>query len=431
MATERLLVLMGSGETTPTMVTTHQRIFGRIGSDAEAVLVDTPYGFQENADDITARTVGYFDRNVGHRVEPVSLRRPQQLSGLELEQRLAALREADWIFAGPGSPTYLLRQWLGTPIVETVGSHLRTGGALVFASAAAVTVGRHAIPVYEIYKAGFEPHWLDGLDLLSHIGLDVVVIPHYDNAEGGTHDTRFCYLGERRLARLEEKLDPSTWVLGVDEHTACTIDLATGDVMVEGRGGVTVRVRGESITYPAGTTTSLEALVRAAEGTPDAAAQRVPADTGGASPAALSDAAGDATPSGSPLNDAVDRLERTFDKALADEDMSEATAAALELEETIRAWSADTETANDLDRAITVLRSMITRLGALAEAATHDHRKLVEPHVQTLLHLREQARSEGRYDEADHIRDHLVEDGVEVRDTADGTRWEWDEPAIR
>src|SRR6266571_3494942 len=33
-----------------------------------------------------------------------------------------------------------------------------------------------------------------------------VVIPHYDNAEGGTHDTRFCYLGERRLAALEALL---------------------------------------------------------------------------------------------------------------------------------------------------------------------------------------------------------------------------------
>ena len=31
-------------------------------------------------------------------------------------------------------------------------------------------------------------------------GLPAVVVPHYDNAEGGHHDTRFCYLGERRLA---------------------------------------------------------------------------------------------------------------------------------------------------------------------------------------------------------------------------------------
>ena len=35
---------------------------------------------------------------------------------------------------------------------------------------------------------------------MAEAGLDAVVIPHFDNAEGGNHDTRFCYLGERRLA---------------------------------------------------------------------------------------------------------------------------------------------------------------------------------------------------------------------------------------
>jgi len=34
------------------------------------------------------------------------------------------------------------------------------------ASAAALTIGRVTIPVYEIYKAGEAPRWLPGLDLL-------------------------------------------------------------------------------------------------------------------------------------------------------------------------------------------------------------------------------------------------------------------------
>ncbi len=77
------------------------------------------------------------------------------------------------------------------------------GGGVTFASAAALTLGRFTVPVYEIYKVGVEPCWLDGLDVLGPFGLNVAVIPHYDNAEGGHHDTRFCYLGERRLAMLE------------------------------------------------------------------------------------------------------------------------------------------------------------------------------------------------------------------------------------
>ena len=52
----RLLVIMGSGETAPTMVKPHRSIFEAIG-DVPAVIIDTPYGFQENADDISARAV--------------------------------------------------------------------------------------------------------------------------------------------------------------------------------------------------------------------------------------------------------------------------------------------------------------------------------------------------------------------------------------
>jgi len=35
-------------------------------------------------------------------------------------------------------------------------------------------------------------------------------IPHYGNAEGGTHDTRCCYMDERRLPTLEAQLADST-----------------------------------------------------------------------------------------------------------------------------------------------------------------------------------------------------------------------------
>src|SRR5258706_2402224 len=50
MSAPRLLVIMGSGETAPTMVTPHREIVARFGSNPSgAVLLDTPYGFQENA----------------------------------------------------------------------------------------------------------------------------------------------------------------------------------------------------------------------------------------------------------------------------------------------------------------------------------------------------------------------------------------------
>jgi hypothetical protein len=39
-----------------------------------------------------------------------------------------------------------------------------------------------------IYKVGAAPYWAGGSNLLAQIGLCAAVIPHYDNAEGGTHE---------------------------------------------------------------------------------------------------------------------------------------------------------------------------------------------------------------------------------------------------
>src|ERR1035437_4278054 len=65
-ALPRILTIMGSGETTPTMARVHRAILDRLGErPVPAVVLDTPYGFQENADDITARTVDYFRTTVG------------------------------------------------------------------------------------------------------------------------------------------------------------------------------------------------------------------------------------------------------------------------------------------------------------------------------------------------------------------------------
>ncbi|TDB84869.1 hypothetical protein E1264_23150 [Actinomadura sp. KC216] len=192
------MVLMGSGETAPTMVSVHRDVVARWGP-ASAVLLDTPYGFQENVAEISARAQTYFERSVGLRVGvPSGLRGAAEIgadargegTGVRSDAGLAAVRGADWVFAGPGSPSYALAQWRGGPVGDALVDHARTGrAALVFASAAACTLGAYVLPVYEIYKSGTRPHWLEGLDVLGRLGLKVAMIPHYDNAEGGTHDT--------------------------------------------------------------------------------------------------------------------------------------------------------------------------------------------------------------------------------------------------
>ncbi|HEX3425357.1 MAG TPA: hypothetical protein VHT30_04440 [Acidimicrobiales bacterium] len=425
MSLPRLLVIMGSGETSPTMVKTHREVFGRLG-DASGVLLDTPYGFQENADDISARAVDYFARSVGRRVEVAGFRRSEGLDALTRETAMARIRRAPWVFSGPGSPTYALRQWAGTDIPELLADKLHAGGAVTFSSAAALTLGVVTVPVYEIYKAGDDPEWVPGLDLLGAFGLCAAVIPHYDNAEGGNHDTRFCYLGERRLQLLESQLPPEAFVLGVDEHTGVILDLDAATASVVGLGQVTVRRGGSSATLPSG---SVIPIGRVAALAASAAAGTRGTAAGGAREV---EAGGDpATPPGkappvrlSPLMERVREEEAAFDQALAAGDVDAAVRAVLDLDDALVAWSADTLQSDEPARGRAALRRMIVRLGELARAGARPLREVIGPYVEHLLAVRESARRDRRFADADAIRDRLVALGVEVRDTATGTDWE-------
>jgi cyanophycinase-like exopeptidase len=413
----RLLAIMGSAETTPTMIKPHRRIFASIG-DAPAVMLDTPYGFQENADDITARAQDYFTRSVGRDVQVASYR-SADVDALTAETARTRVREAGWVFAGPGSPTYALRAWRGSGLRDLIVDKLERGGAVVFSSAAALTVGLATVPVYEIYKAGEAPRWDEGLDLLAPLGLRAAVIPHYDNAEGGHHDTRFCYLGERRLVQMEALLPDDACVLGVDEHTVLTIDLDAGQADVAGLGTVTVRRHGVSVVLPTGTTLTLDELRAVAAG----ATSEPPRSARPATVAVIEvPTEGEPAPR-TPLLDEARRLDETFTGALAARDVPGAVGAILELEETLEAWRGDNAATDEPDRARGVFRSMLVRLGELAVTGAQDPRALLGPVVEVALAERVNARSAKDWAASDRIRDALGAAGVEVRDTPEGQVW--------
>jgi len=413
------LVVMGSGETAPTMVKVHREVLAASGG-GPAVLLDTPFGFQLNADDLVSRTCEYFGQSVGVRVDVARWRRPDPPT-VEREQALALVARAAWAFAGPGSPTYALRCWRGTPLPAALADVAARGGTLVFGSAAACTLGTHTIPVYEIYKVGEDPAWVPGLDLLHRLtGLRAVVVPHFDNNEGGHYDTRFCYLGEERLARLEAELPDDVGVLGVDEHTALVVDLAARTARVVGNGVVTVRRRGWSARYADGASLALDALdamLRGADVPAAVAGDAAPA-AGGPGPG------GPEGPADVPsLRSAANAARRAFDAAVAARDAEGCVAAVLDLDAAILAWSSDTDV-DDADHARRTLRAMITTLGELARDGVRDPRDVVGPFVAALLELRAAARDARDYPTSDLVRDRLAAAGVEVRDTPAGPAWE-------
>jgi cyanophycinase-like exopeptidase len=404
---------MGSGETAPTMAKVHRALFERFGDEpAPAVLIDTPYGFQENADVLSERIVGYFANSVGRAMGVASYRRADA-EPVDVAAAIARIREAHFVFAGPGSPSYALRHWQGGPVPEALADKLAGGGMVVMASAAAVTIGALAVPVYEIYKVGADPAWLDGLDLLAPVtGLRAAVIPHWDNAEGGDHDTRFCYLGERRLAELEALMPDDVFVLGVDGHTALVIDLEAGTAAVYGRGGVTVRVGGRSATYPAGSTVQLAQVLSDVDGLRSGQAPPVIAAAG-------------APPTGMraeqlAIRDLARQAEESVVRAITERDAGGAVAALLELETAIETRTRAGEDSLDLDGARAVFRALLVRLGEAIGTAV-PVKDAIDPFVAALLDVRNRARAERDWRRADLIRERLSAAGVEVHDDAQGS----------
>ncbi|WP_433888473.1 hypothetical protein [Streptomyces sp. CA-111067] len=416
-----ILALMGSGETSPTMVTLHRELAtsSGLGPDAGAVILETPYGFQVNRDDISARARQYFQRSVGlaTAVVPDEVR----LTSVEADRdRLRdQVRTAGWVFSGPGSPSYALGRWRDQGLGQVLVDRVRRGyGVTVMASAAACTVGLAALPVYEVYKAGHPPAWLDGLDLLGVLGLAVAVIPHYDNAEGGTHDTRFCYLGETRLAVLEEELPGGSAVLGIDEHTAVVIDLADRVARVWGKGVMTVRRHGVSTEVPAGSVLPLDALRGLLAGTVTSGST-VPRQSAAGPDDAPAETGGPAT-----LQETASAAETRFATARAAGDAERMVEAVLDLEDAITQWGADTEEDEGGQQwARTILRGMLRQLAQPARQGMVEPERTLGRVLDPLLDLRRELRVQGAYELADRLRASLAAGGVQLRDDARGSRW--------
>ena len=424
MSAPRILAIMGSGETAPTMAKVHRALFERLGpGPVPATILDTPYGFQENADDLSARTVRFFAESVGREVS-VAAYRSRDVDAVTAATAIARIREARYVMAGPGSPSYALRQWVDGPVPAALADRVREGGILTMASAAALTLGAVTIPVYEIYKVGADPSWLPGLDILGPAtGLRAAVVPHYDNAEGGNHDTRFCYMGERRLRILEGQLPPGTFILGVDSHTALLLDLDRRTAAVSGLGGVTVRVDGKGTVFPSGSEVSIDVLADVARELAAGESVDIGWEPGwrAAGQAHVTGEAGPRPPA--PLRDQVAELEGAFIHALGLAESRTAVGALLELDSAIEARIRAGEDSPDLDDARSTFRALIARLGEAAAAGGADPRSTVSPFVEAILTLRARAREAGDWAAADLIRDRLAAAGVEVRDGADGSSW--------
>ncbi len=404
------------------MVKTHREIFAELGSQVNAVLLDTPFGFQANADEIAQKASDYFWQSTQVRVRIASMRDVASATSLELETFSDQVSSADYVFAGPGSPTYALEQWKMCGIDTILAKKLNRSGVIAFSSAAVLTLGRYTIPIYEIYKAGHPVILKDGLDVLSSIGLKALVIPHFNNTEGQSHDTRFCYMGAHRLEVLISQMQDDTAVIGIDEHTGIVIDLVENTLKVVGLGTVTLMNQGKSEVLPTGRKISysmfLEIIANLGGSyTTSNSPHRVDNDLSsiGFNPKPTTETL--------PLLVLTDELEHQFDLSLSKLDATSALTALLDLEKLLEDWRADTGQLNSVEKGRTVLRSMISRLSPNLTKGMISKESVLGPAIEALLELRAIARREKRWGDADLIRDRLDNLGVLVRDTPKGIEW--------
>lgn len=258
------VVLFGSGEMARGARQVHDEVLRRYSEPVRVAILPTPAAFQPNADAVAAKLADFVRHNlVNHRPEVVIVdaRRRGGPGDPDEPEVASALDGARYIFAGPGSPTFMVRQLAATRTWAALRRSWHAGAGIGLASAAAIAVGAHVLPVYEIFKAGHDLGWQEGLDLFGEVGIELAIVPHWNNSEGGAGlDTSHCFVGPDRFDRLRELLSPSAVVLGLDEHTSCIIDVAAGTVDVRGKGTMTVLRDGDETVVPTSERVSLALL---------------------------------------------------------------------------------------------------------------------------------------------------------------------------
>lgn len=241
------IAFIGSGETANAGGQVFEALAQRLPKPLAVSVLETPAGFELNSTQVAGRIAEFLRtrlQNYQPKVEVIAARRKNTDYSPDSPALLQPMLHSNLFFMGPGSPTYAVRQLSGSLAWHILAARHRLGAALVFASAAAIAAGAWCLPVYEIYKAGEDPCWKPGLNLLAPFGLSLVVISHWNNNDGGTElDTSRCFIGQARFEKLQAQLPQDVTIVGIDEHTALLLDLDRQNCQVLGNGFIHV-IRG-------------------------------------------------------------------------------------------------------------------------------------------------------------------------------------------
>ena len=251
------IAFLGSGETSLAGGRIFETLAKNLDDAPRIALMETPAGFELNSAQVVGK-VGDFMKtrlqNYKPVVDVVPARKKDSDFSPDDPEIIEPLLYANMIFMGPGSPTYAIRHLQDTLAWDVIRARHRLGATLIFASAATISVGAHALPVYEVYKVGMDVHAVDGLDYFKDFGVHLSFTPHWNNAEGGADlDTSRCFVGMDRYNEWCDLLPDTNTTLGLDEHTGLIIDFESGMCEVSGVSSVSIVRECDPEIYPSGT----------------------------------------------------------------------------------------------------------------------------------------------------------------------------------
>ena len=258
------VAFLGSGETSLAGGRIFETLAKNLKESPRIALMETPAGFELNSAQVVGK-VGDFMKTRLQNYKPVVDIIPARKKGSAFSpddpEVLKPLLHANMIFMGPGSPTYAIRQLEGSLAWDMIRARHRLGATLIFASAATISVGAYALPVYEIYKVGLDVHAVDGLDYFKDFGVHLSFTPHWNNAEGGADlDTSRCFVGMDRYNEWCDLVPAENTTLGLDEHTGIIMDFETGMCEVSGVSSVSIVRACDPEIYPSGTKFELKEI---------------------------------------------------------------------------------------------------------------------------------------------------------------------------
>ena len=250
------IAFLGSGETSLAGGRIFESLARLIPDPLRVAVMETTAGFELNSFQVAGRVADFLQvrlQNYRPTIDVIPARKQGTEFSPDNPEILKPLLTANIIFMGPGSPSYAVRQLKGSLAWDIIRARHRLGATLIFASAATISIGAWALPVYEVYKAGEDIHTKLGLNLFADYGMNLSFVPHWNNAEGGIDlDTSRCFFGIERFDQWRILLPAENILVGLDEHSGIIVDFDTATCEVSGVSSVSILKQKSMEIYPAG-----------------------------------------------------------------------------------------------------------------------------------------------------------------------------------